>query len=184
MHIGQCKFREIRLCSDITRRPRRGRLLTKLLALTVTVGAVNYSVLAADDGTYSSMVQEGERRDAGIRTPAACKQLVWDAGRMVAWARWDKGLPLERTRSVSFPPDTPAWMVAQVQNWITDAYQWQPTDDQVFEWAAELGNVEDLPRADRLSKHVTTAIWLRRIARMCTQRREELVQQAWRTGDP
>jgi hypothetical protein len=62
-------------------------------------------------------------------------------------------------------------MTDLVQEWITDAYQWQATDDQILQWASELGNVQDLPHADRLNVHETTAIWLRRIARQCQARR-------------
>jgi hypothetical protein len=103
-------------------------------------------------------------------TPAVCYDLVQDAGRMIAWARWERGFPLEKTRSAPFPPNTPPSIVALVQDWITDAYQWQPTDEQVLQWASELGNTDDLPSADQLSRHETIAIWMRRIARQCTAR--------------
>ncbi len=103
-------------------------------------------------------------------TALACYELVQDAGRMIAWARWEQGFSLEKTRSAPFPPNTPPWMVALVQEWITDAYQWQATDEQVLQWAAELGSVDNLPHAADLSKHETIAIWMRRIARQCTAR--------------
>ena len=98
----------------------------------------------------------------------ACYELVQDAGRMIAWARWERQFPLEKTLSGRFPDDTPAWAVDLVGGWITDAYQWRVTDEQVYEWAAELGNVDNLPHADRLSVHETIAIWMRRIGRQCS----------------
>ncbi len=103
-------------------------------------------------------------------TPAVCYELVQDAGRMIAWARWEKGFTLEKTRSAPFPANTPPWMVALVQDWITDAYQWQATDEQILQWASELGNVDDLPPAAQLSRHETIAIWMRHIARQCSAR--------------
>ena len=98
---------------------------------------------------------------------AACYGLVQDAGRMIAWARWERHFSLEKARSGGFRDDTPGWAIDLVGGWITDAYQWQVTDEQVFEWAAELGSVDHLPRADRLTVHETIAIWMRRIARQC-----------------
>jgi len=98
----------------------------------------------------------------------ACYELVQDAGRRIAWARWERRFPVEKTRSGAFPGDTPAWAVDLVGEWITDAYQWQVTDEQVYEWAAELGSVDNLPHADRLSVHETIAIWMRRIGRQCS----------------
>ena len=110
------------------------------------------------------------RTEIHALTPAVCHELVQDAGRMIAWARWEQGFSLEKTRSAPFPPNTPSWKLALVQDWITDAYQWQATDEQILQWAAELGNVEDLPRATQLNRHELIAIWLRRIARQCTAR--------------
>jgi len=104
-------------------------------------------------------------------TTLGCYQLVQDAGRMIAWARWERGFALEKTRSAPFPSNTPPWMLDLVQEWITDAYQWRATDDQVLQWASELGNVQNLPHADQLNVHEITAIWLRRIARQCQARR-------------
>jgi hypothetical protein len=98
----------------------------------------------------------------------ACYELVQDAGRRIAWARWERQFPVEKMRSGGLPDDTPAWAVDLVGGWITDAYQWQVTDEQVYEWAAELGNVDNLPHADRLSVHETIAIWMRRIGRQCS----------------
>ena len=97
----------------------------------------------------------------------ACYELVQDAGRMIAWARWERHFSLEKARSGGFRADTPGWAIDLVGSWITDAYQWQATDEQVFEWAAELGNVDNLPHADRLTVHETIAIWMRRIGRQC-----------------
>jgi hypothetical protein len=101
---------------------------------------------------------------------AACYQLVEDAGRPIAWARWEKGFSLEKTRSPKFHDDTPLWMIRLVQEWIADAYQWRASDEQIRQWAAELGSVDDLPSAERLSVHETIAIWMRRIARGCGER--------------
>ena len=107
-------------------------------------------------------------RPTGHRfTTGACNQLVQDAGRMIAWARWEQGYSLEKTRAAQFPAETPNWMIDLVQAWITDAYEWQVTDDQILQWAAELGWVQDLPRVSQLNRHETIAIWLRRIARGC-----------------
>lgn len=110
-----------------------------------------------------------ERRPA---TPTfdrvACYDLVRHEGRRIAWARWEQGYSLERTRAGQFSEGTPAWMVRMLDNWISDAYSWQVTDAQIREWAAELGNTANLPRAADLSRHETIAIWMRRIARQCT----------------
>jgi len=57
-----------------------------------------------------------------------------------------------------------------VQGWIADAYQWRATDEQVRQWAAELGSVDNIPSAEALSVHETIAVWLRRIARSCNER--------------
>jgi hypothetical protein len=100
----------------------------------------------------------------------ACYQLVQDSARPIAWARWEKGFSLEKTRSAKFRADTPVWAINLVQEWIADAYQWRASDEQVRQWAAELGSVDDLPSADALSVHETIAIWIRRIARRCGER--------------
>jgi hypothetical protein len=101
---------------------------------------------------------------------AACYGLVGAAGRPIAWARWEKHLSLNQTRSAPFRPDTPAWVIDLVNGWIDDAYQWRATDQQIRQWAAELGSVEDLPSADALSVPETIAIWMRRIGRQCNER--------------
>jgi hypothetical protein len=97
----------------------------------------------------------------------ACYQLAQNEGRMVAWARWEKRFPLEQTRSGQFGEGTPTWIVERIQAWIDDAYSWQVTDEQVQQWAVELGNTQDLPRASGLTVHQTIAIWMRRISRQC-----------------
>ena len=130
-----------------------------------SVALLCYFILAAPAKAAQPPAQ------AQALTSLACYELVQDAGRMIAWARWEQGFSLEKTRAAPFPPNTPPWMVALVQEWITDAYQWQATDEQILQWAAELGNVDDLPHAADLSKHETIAIWMRRIARQCTGRR-------------
>jgi hypothetical protein len=97
----------------------------------------------------------------------ACYQLVRKEGRMNAWARWEQGYSLEKARAGQFAQGTPVWVVDLVRAWIADAYSWQVTDEQVHQWAAELGNTSDLPSANGLSRHETIAIWMRRIARQC-----------------
>jgi len=42
---------------------------------------------------------------------AAWHSLVEGAGRAIAWARWEKHLSLEKTRSAPFRPNTPAWVI-------------------------------------------------------------------------
>jgi hypothetical protein len=113
----------------------------------------------ADPARHAGMPQSFDR--------LACYELVQHEGRMIAWARWEQGYSLEKTRSGQFPEGTPDWMVTMVETWITDAYSWQVTDEQVRQWAEELGNTEHLPAANRLSRHETIAIWMRRIARQC-----------------
>jgi hypothetical protein len=54
-----------------------------------------------------------------------------------------------------------------VKTWIADAYSWQVTDEQIYEWAKELGNTDDLPSATGLNRHIQIAIWMRRIVRQC-----------------
>jgi len=139
-------------------RPIRDALLLWALALLL------YAVLT---GSARADPMEGSRPAPYQFTTGACNQLVQDAGRMIAWARWEQGYSLEKTRGAQFPAQTPSWMIDLVQAWITDAYEWQVTDDQVLQWASELGSVQDLPRAAQLNRHETIAIWLRRIARGC-----------------
>lgn len=100
---------------------------------------------------------------------AACYGLVDAAGRSIAWARWEKHLSLDKTRSAPFRANTPVWVIELVKGWIEDAYQWRATDTQIRQWASELGSVDDLPSADALSVHETIAIWMRRIARQCNE---------------
>ena len=111
------------------------------------------------------------------RTPpnfnlAACYELVRHEGRMIAWARWEERFTLDKTRSAPVAEDTPAWVSELIQGWIADAYDWRATDEQIWQWADELGSTENLPSAQRLTKHQTIAIWLRRIARQCASRLE------------
>jgi len=101
---------------------------------------------------------------------AACYGLVQAAGRPIAWARWEKHLSLDKTRSAPFRANTPDWVIDLVKGWIDDAYQWRVTDAQIRQWAAELGSEEDLPSADALSVHQTIAIWMRRLGRQCEER--------------
>ena len=101
---------------------------------------------------------------------AACYGLVQDAGRHIAWARWEQGLPVEKTRSAVLRGDTPSWAVDLENDWIGDAYEWRASSEQIQQWAAELGSVDDLPSAQQLSVHETIAIWMRRIGRECAQR--------------
>jgi hypothetical protein len=100
-------------------------------------------------------------------TVPACYRLARSEGRMIAWARWEQGFSLEKTRSGQVAAGTPDWMIRILEAWITDAYSWQVTDEQIYQWAAELGNTAHLPSAQRVSRHETIAIWMRRIARQC-----------------
>jgi hypothetical protein len=130
------------------------------LGLTLLLGALSAASAQADpEGHDYATYREFTR--------PACYELVQDAGRMIAWARWEGSLSREKLQSAKMPDSTPPWIVELVQLWIVDAYEWRATDAQVFQWAAELGNTERLPRASELSKHETIAIWMRRIARQC-----------------
>jgi hypothetical protein len=102
----------------------------------------------------------------------ACYQLVRHEGRMIAWARWEEHFSLEKTRSGQFGEGTPPWIVDTVQAWITDAYTWSATDEQIRQWAEELGNADNLPSASQLSVHETIAIWMRRIGHSCNRQAE------------
>ncbi len=99
----------------------------------------------------------------------ACYQLVQNEGRLIAWARWEQNFTEAKTRTAEFQTGTPAWMVELVEGWIEDAYHWQVTDDQVYQWAQELGSTDNLPHADQLTNHQTIAIWMRRISRQCDE---------------
>jgi hypothetical protein len=100
---------------------------------------------------------------------AACYSLVQREGRMIAWGRWEQGYSLEKMSGGTFDAGTPEWAVRMVRHWIADAYSWQATDEQVRQWAEELGNTANLPAANRLTRDETIAIWLRRIARECAE---------------
>jgi hypothetical protein len=97
---------------------------------------------------------------------AACYQLVQDTGRMIAWARWELGAP-ENAVVVRFDDGTPEWIVDLTERWVEDAYHWEITDDQVRQWASELGEYAESSRADQLTTPQTIAVWLRRIALQC-----------------
>jgi hypothetical protein len=99
--------------------------------------------------------------------PETCHQLVLEAGRMIAWARWQENYPLDKTLSGQFREGTPEWMIDLVEGWIVDAYQWQATDEQIRQSAAELGYAGELPRAEQLNAQQTIAIWMWRIAHQC-----------------
>jgi hypothetical protein len=96
-----------------------------------------------------------------------CYRMVQDAGRWVAWARWERHLTIDAARSQRPSDGEPEARARLINAWIDDAYRWRATDAQVQEWAAELGNAGSLPHADELSVHETIAIWLRRVARGC-----------------
>ena len=100
---------------------------------------------------------------------STCYQLVRETGRIIAWARWEEGFPLEKTRKGQFREDTPVWMSELVQNWITDAYQWQATDEQIRQLAMELGYAGELPRVDQLNTRQTMNLWMQRIAHNCDE---------------
>jgi hypothetical protein len=131
---------------------------------------------------------EGREPTPEVFNVVACYRVAQHEGRMVAWARWEKRFPLEKIRSVEFEAGTPTWVIDRIQAWILDAYTWQVTDDQVQQWATELGNTEDLPRANGLTIHQKIAIWMRRISRQCDDQQarvsapEAVVMR--RHGDP
>jgi hypothetical protein len=117
------------------------------------------------------LAQAGSGQGHG-RTPetfnlVACYQLVQREGRMIAWARWEERFSEAKIRTGQFSEGTPAWIVELVQAWIADAYAWQATDEQVLQWATELGSAENVPNANGLTTHQTIAIWMRRISRHC-----------------
>lgn len=125
--------------------------------LTASLCAAGTLARAQDVGRQSA-----ERVDR-----LACYRMVQDAGRWVAWARWEQHLPIEVARSRSPSNGELDSRARLVDAWIDDAYVWRATDEQVREWAAELGSTGSLPHADELSVHETIAIWLRRTARGC-----------------
>ncbi len=142
----------------ITTRRRRRLLRTASLVLAIALLAPGFAT--ADPESPPLPVRYSQ---------SACHRLVMDAGRMIAWARWEQRLSLERVRTGPIREGTPDWVVHLVQGWVTDAYQWQPTNEQIHQWARELGSTTFLPRVDQLTKHETIAIWLRRIARACPE---------------
>jgi len=101
---------------------------------------------------------------------AACYQLVQNAGRQIAWARWEQRLSVEKTQSAELHDGTPVWASRLVREWIADAYEWHASDEQIRQWASELGSVDHLPSAEQLSVHESIAIWMRRIGRQCGER--------------
>lgn len=96
-----------------------------------------------------------------------CYRMIQDAGRWVAWARWEQHLPIEAARSHNAANGEPLPRAKLIDAWIDDAYRWRATDAQVREWAEELGSNGSVPHADELTVHETIAIWLRRMARGC-----------------
>ena len=148
----------------------RGRLSQRARPMTGHAGIALVLLL----GTALTQFPRAAFADGYTPPPAefsamACYGLVDAAGRSIAWARWEKHLSLEKTRSAPFRANTPAWGIDLVGGWIEDAYQWRATDTQIRQWASELGSVDDLPSADALSVHQTIAIWMRRIARQCKE---------------
>jgi len=115
--------------------------------------------------------------------PAACYGLVQDAGRQIAWARWERGFSVEKTRSAVLRDGTPEWAADLEQDWIGDAYEWHASDEQIRQWAAELGSVDNLPSAEELSVHEAIAIWMRRIGRQCSERAAHATASVNATGN-
>jgi len=139
-------------------RPIRNACLVWLLAVV-------FYVLVQPSAQAGSGISHGKLPEEF--SPVVCYQLVHQTGRMIAWARWEEGFSLEKTRTGEFREGTPMWVVELIQGWISDAYEWRATDDQVRQWAEELGDASNLPHADQLDVHQTIAIWMRRIARGC-----------------
>jgi len=77
---------------------------------------------------------------------------------------------VEKTRSAELHDGTPVWASRLVREWIADAYEWHASNEQIRQWAAELGSVDPLPSAEQLSVHEAIAIWMRRIGRQCGER--------------
>jgi hypothetical protein len=98
---------------------------------------------------------------------SACYQFVRNTGRQIAWARWEEAFPVETARATVLRDGSPSWAIDLQNQWISDAYQWRASDEQIRQWAAELGSVDNLPRAEDLSVHESIAIWMRRIGREC-----------------
>lgn len=115
----------------------------------------------------ATCAQDVARQSAERVDRLACYRMVQSAARWVAWARWEEGLSVEAARSRNPSRGETEPKARLIDAWIDDAYQWRATDDQVREWAMELGSAADVPHADELNVHETIAIWLRRVARGC-----------------
>ncbi len=142
--------------------PRRVALVATLVAagiVALTLLAVLMPMARADSDESGADLPQ-------LFDTAACYQLVQDTGRMIAWARWELGAP-ENAVVVRFQEDTPVWIVDLTNRWVEDAYHWEITDDQVRQWASELGERSASPPAGELTTSQTIAIWLRRIALQC-----------------
>ncbi|MCC7547623.1 MAG: hypothetical protein IT532_07645 [Burkholderiales bacterium] len=122
--------------------------------------------------TGLSEADDGSRRRGLLEhfDRPACYQVAQSAGRSIARARWEQHYPEAKLRSASLPQGTPEWIVAVVDDWITDAYRWVPTDGDVRAWAGELGDATAVPTAAQLSVPETIAIWMRRLGRDCDAR--------------
>ena len=122
--------------------------------------------------TLSMPIARAEPEEGAALPPvfdtAACYQLVQETGRMIAWARWEVGAPEDKVVA-HFDDGTPEWIVDLTNRWIADAYHWEATDDQVRQWAGELGDASVSPPAEGLTTPETIAIWLRRIAQQCRE---------------
>jgi hypothetical protein len=148
----------------------RGRLLQRARHMAGHAGIALVLLLGATFTEFPrAAFAHGYEPPPAEFSAVACYGLVDAAGRSIAWARWEKHLSLEKTRSAPFRANTPLWAIELVNGWIEDAYQWRATDTQIRQWASELGSVDDLPSADALSVHETIAIWMRRIARQCNE---------------
>ena len=137
---------------------RRRRRLLRTAGLVLSVALLSPGLATADPEAPPLPPRYNQ---------SVCHALVMDAGRMIAWARWEQRLSLERVLTSPTRAGTPDWVAQLVQVWMTDAYRWQPTSAQIHQWGEELGSTKSLPRVDQLTKHETIAIWLRRIARGC-----------------
>jgi hypothetical protein len=142
------------------------------MANGLTLGATLLTVAA---GVFAAMQAAHAQTEPGTNglpeefDTAACHALAQEAGGMIAWARWEQNIAEEVVSTVEFHEDTPGWVVGLVNHWIDDAYHWKITDEQLNQWAHELGVEAPAVRSDQLTKHQTIAIWLRRIARQCDE---------------
>ena len=157
MNAATCSTRDVRRATAVSGESRIRQALStpSLLAILLT------TVLIADAGAAS------ETRDEvapPVFDAAACYQLVNDTGRKIAWARWELGAP-EDNVVVRFDDDTPEWIVDLTQRWIEDAYHWQVTEEQV----RQLDGASWLSASPELTTPQTIALWLRRIARQCSE---------------